>query len=265
MSSGDLWMRDLITTYGLALLVSACALIVFSWSWSRFRQNHFKSFLLGFECECAQLASAHKKRLFSVLRQTVSHDELLRSLNRIRILEIGVKTGDNIQYYPEGTHFIGVDWNRKLGEYLVNGDRSWQFAHVIFERLIIGDGSCMRAVPTGCVDVVVTTRSLCSTDSITDTLREIHRVLAPGGTYLFMEHLPDKPGSFVAWIQMMLTKTKIWPSLFGACRLDFDPIEHLERSRLKNLSWQRIVLQGYVSQPHHLLLSRHHIIGSASR
>lgn len=95
-----------------------------------------------------------------------------RELNKIFL-------GDNIQYYPEGSHFIGVDWNRKLGDYLVNGNRSWQFSHVILERLITGDGSSLKMVPSEYVDAVVTTRSLCSTKSVSETLKEIRRVLAP--------------------------------------------------------------------------------------
>lgn len=93
--------------------------------------------------------------------------------------DISIFIGENIQFYPEGTHLIGVDWNVKLGKYLVKGNRSWQFSHVIIERLITGDGSSMKEVITGCVDVVVTTRSLCSVKSVQSTLQEIRRVLAP--------------------------------------------------------------------------------------
>ena len=88
-------------------------------------------------------------------------------------------TGENIQFYPDSTRLIGVDRNLRLPEYLTKGNRSWQFSHIIIERLIVGDGSCLREVPTGYVDAVVTTRSLCSVISLQSTLREIHRVLAP--------------------------------------------------------------------------------------
>lgn len=92
---------------------------------------------------------------------------------------INILLGENMQFYPEGTHLIGVDWNVKLGEYLVKGSRSCEFSHVIIERLITGDGSSLKEVRDGCVDVVVTTRSLCSVKSIQSTLQEIRRVLAP--------------------------------------------------------------------------------------
>ncbi|XP_008204600.1 methyltransferase-like protein 7A isoform X1 [Nasonia vitripennis] len=291
MSTIDLWVRDLVTKYGLIVIVFVVLSSLISWKWSRFRQSNYKAFLIGFETECAELASSYKKKLFAPLEHMVSHDEVLRSLNSIRILEIGVKTGrytfhffslsytitliinlscfsfsgDNIQYYPEGAHFIAVDCNRKLGDYLVNGDRAWQYEHVIFERLIIADGSSLKGIPTGCVDVVVTTRSLCSTKSTLNTLKEIRRILAPGGRYLFFEHLPDEQGSFISRVQMILTRTRIWPALYGGCRLDSNPTKDIENIGFEEVKLEHVVLQGYVSQPHHLLLSRHHIVGSATR
>lgn len=87
--------------------------------------------------------------------------------------------GDNLPFYPQGTNFVGVDWNTKLPNYLINSDRSWQFDHLTFERFIIGDGSDLKKVATGYVDAVVTTRSLCSSKSMRKTLQEIRRVLAP--------------------------------------------------------------------------------------
>lgn len=68
--------------------------------------------------------------------------------------------------------------------------RSWQFSHVIIERLIVGDGGSLKGVSTGCVDVVVTTRSLCSVKSVQSTLQEIRRVLAPVRLiYIYLENV----------------------------------------------------------------------------
>ncbi|XP_011499913.1 PREDICTED: methyltransferase-like protein 7A isoform X2 [Ceratosolen solmsi marchali] len=220
MSGSDLWIRDLITKYGLITIIIIIFSGLISWKWSRFRQHYFETFLLGFESECAELTRTYKKRLFAPLEKFVSHDETLRCLGRIRILEIGVKTGD---------------------------------------------GSSLKEIPTGSVDAVVTTRSLCSTKSVSKTVSEIHRVLAPEGKYLFLEHLPDKQGSFIGWIQIILTKTKIWPIFFGGCQLNSDPTKYITKYGFKDMKWENITLQGYVSQPHHLLLTRHHIIGSATR
>ncbi|KAK0178836.1 hypothetical protein PV327_007684 [Microctonus hyperodae] len=225
----------------------------------------YRSHLLCFEAECAYLSASYKKHLFAPLNDTCSNDEILQYEKCIRVVEIGVRTGENIQYYPDGTHFVGVDWNRRLKEYLTRSDRAWQFSHINIEKLIIGDGSSLRGIPNDCVDAVVTVRSLCSTSSTRSTLDEIQRVLAPGGKYFFLEHVPDKPGTLICYIQRFLTKTRIWPSLFGDCRLDSNPINEIENTKFKDVIWKPITLCGYVSQPYKLYLTRNHIMGTATK
>lgn len=168
---------------------------------------------------------------------------------------------------------------------------------MIIERLIIGDGSSLKEVPTGCVDVVVTTRSLCSVKSVRSVLQEIRRVLAPvrlyltrtfilyipnlyryllsdklriffymqGGKYIFVEHVPEKKGTFIRWLQIALTRTGIWPSLFGDCRLDADCIAEIENAGFEKVSWTFLALEGYVSHSFHLSLSKQHVFGIATR
>lgn len=160
---------------------------------------------------------------------------------------------------------IGVDRNLRLPEYLIKGNRSWQFSHIIIERLIVGDGSCLREVPAGHVDAVVTTRTLCSVISLQSTLREIHRVLAPGGQYIFIEHIPENEGTLLRWLQKILSQTKIWPSLFGGCRLDIDPVVNIKSAGFNHITWDIFTLDGYVSHPFHLILSRQHVLGVAIR
>lgn len=79
-----------------------------------------------------------------------------------------------------------------------------------------------------------------------------------------MEHVPDREGTFARWLQTFLTKTKIWPSLFGGCRLDANPIEDIENAGFKDIVWECQTLEGFVSQPYHLFLTRHHIFGTAT-
>ncbi|XP_012527730.1 methyltransferase-like protein 7A [Monomorium pharaonis] len=265
MSSIDLWICDVLGSYGIIALIILYIVIWTIKKWPMLQKDTYRTHLVGFEMECAELANPYKEHLFKALQDIVSNDEMLRSMGSIRILEIGVKTGENIQFYPEGTHLIGVDWNVKLGEYLIKGNRSWQFSHVIIERLIMGDGSSLKEILTGYVDVVVTTRSLCSVKSIQSTLQEIRRVLAPGGKYIFVEHVPEKEGTFIRWLQIALTRCGIWPSLFGNCRLDVDCVADIENAGFKKVSWTFLALEGYVSHPLHLTLSRQHVFGIATR
>ncbi|XP_076673605.1 thiol S-methyltransferase TMT1A-like [Andrena cerasifolii] len=265
MSNSDLWIRDLITNYGLLSIVLILTAFWIYRKWSDLQKSVYRGYLTGFEVECAELALPYKKYLFELLQNVVSNDCVLRSMGCIRLLEIGVKTGENIQFYPDSTHLIGVDRNLRLAEYLIKGNRSWQFSHIIIEHLIIGDGGHMDDVPAGYVDVVVTTRSLCSVTSIESTLKEIRRVLSPGGRYLFIEHVPESEGTFVRWLQKVLSQTGIWPSFFGGCHLDVDPIVHIKNAGFDRVTWDTFTLEGYVSQSFHLTLSRRHVLGVAVR
>ncbi|KOC58946.1 Methyltransferase-like protein 7B [Habropoda laboriosa] len=265
MSNSDVWMRDVITSYGLLSAVLVLVIILLLRKWSSLQKSIYKAYLTGFEVECAELSRAYKKQLFKPLEHVVSCDKVLQSMGCIRLLEIGVKTGENIQFYPENTRWIGVDRNVRLGEYLTTGHRFWPFSRVIIERVIVGDGSSLKEVPTACVDVVVTTRTLCSVTSIQSTLREIHRVLTPGGQYLFIEHIPENEGTFIRWIQKILSQTGIWPSLFGGCCLNINPIEDIKNTGFNHITWDTFTLGGDVSQPFHLILSKQHILGMAVR
>ncbi|XP_046590009.1 methyltransferase-like protein 7A [Neodiprion lecontei] len=267
MSTADLWVRELGARYGLVLII---VIVIATWAysrWSKVRKVWYRDHLVGFETECSTLARFHKRRLFEPLHSLVSADSALRDLGRIRILEIGVKTGENIPFYPEACHLIGVDWNKKLADYLFHDDYAWRFQHVFVERTLVGDGSRLsRAIPSESIDAVVTTRTLCSVKSPSAVLREIRRVLVPGGAYFFMEHTPDpERGTLIYWLQAFWSRSRIWPYLYGGCRPDFDPIKSIESAGFKEVRWGRATLHGDVSKPHHLALTRHHMIGTAIR
>lgn len=93
MSTTDLWMRDIVTYYGSVLFGFMIVAWILARQWNRFKEHLFRTYLLSFEAECADLAAPYKKQLFEPLRKIESNDEILRSIGRIRILEIGVKTG----------------------------------------------------------------------------------------------------------------------------------------------------------------------------
>ena len=80
-----------------------------------------------------------------------------------------------------------------------------------------------------------------------------------------MEHIIETEGTFTRWIQIILTRTYLWPSLYGDCRLDCNPIHDIEKAGFEKVLWKIGVLQGYVSHPIHLFLSRRHLIGTAIR
>ncbi|KAI4477841.1 hypothetical protein M0804_012321 [Polistes exclamans] len=265
MSIGDVWLRDTVMSYGKIIVTLIILIYIIFRKWPKLCEIVYKAHLLGFEMELAEIAFPYKKELFKILETIVSNDKSLRSKGCIRVLEIGVKTGDNIRFYPDNTHFIGVDWNTKLAEYLNDDNHSWQFGHIFVERLIIGDGSNLKLIPDNHVDVVVSIRSLCSIKLPLNALDEIKRILGPGGRYIFMEHVPETKDYFLRWIQIILTRSGLWPSLFGNCHLDFDIIREINDAGFKRVTSTSVILDGPVSQTVHLLLTGQHVLGVAMR
>lgn len=101
MSNYDLWVRDILASYGVITMIISCITIWIIQKWPTWRKNIYKTHLLGFEMEYAELASPYKEHLFKTLQCMVSNDEMLRSMGCIRILEIGIKTGVNrITVFP---------------------------------------------------------------------------------------------------------------------------------------------------------------------
>lgn len=130
-----------------------------------------------------------------------------------RVLEIGIGSGLNLPFYSQNvTRVIGLDPSPKL--------LSMARANV---RAVSGlvefiEGSA-ETIPlqNGSVDTVVTTWTLCSIPDARGALREMRRVLKPGGRLLFVEHgLAPDPN--VRWWQDRLTPA--WKRVGGGCHLN---------------------------------------------
>ncbi len=103
---------------------------------------------------------------------------------RGRVLEIGFGTGHNIPHLPASvTSVVGLDPNPGMEKIA----RPRIAAAAIPIELQLGKGEQLPFAD-GSFDTVVTTLVLCGVQDAGATLREIRRVLAPGGRYLFMEH-----------------------------------------------------------------------------
>lgn len=101
------------------------------------------------------------------------------------VLEIGPGTGPNLRYYPPSVErWIGVEPNPHMRTRLLR--RASDVRPGRAERLPVEDAS---------VDAVVATLVLCSVRDVEQALREIRRVLRPGGRFLFLEHVAAPRGT----------------------------------------------------------------------
>jgi ubiquinone/menaquinone biosynthesis C-methylase UbiE len=155
-----------------------------------------------------------------------------------RVLEIGVGSGLNLPFYGEqSTSVIGLDPSTKLLSMA-------RHAAAASSRLIeFIDGSAEEIpLPDEAVDSVVTTWTLCTIPDVTRALREMRRVLKPGGQLLFAEHGRSTDPGVRRWQDRL---TPIWKHLAGGCHLN-RPIEQLIRDAGFQISQ---VHTGYMKGP----------------
>ena len=109
--------------------------------------------------------------------------ELLSNV-RGKVLEVGVGTGKNLPYYPEGIELTGMDISLKMLE------RAKQRADTlkIKAELVLMDIEKMT-FPDRYFDYIVSTFVFCSVPDPIQGLREVKRVLKDDGVALFLEHV----------------------------------------------------------------------------
>lgn len=74
-------------------------------------------------------------------------------------------------------------------------------------------------MPDASIDAIISTLVLCSVDCLATSLKEAYRILRPGGTLLFMEHVIDDHPRTRAWQKRI---EPFWGLCAGDCRLTRD-------------------------------------------
>jgi ubiquinone/menaquinone biosynthesis C-methylase UbiE len=119
---------------------------------------------------------------------------------RGRTLEVGAGTGVNLPLYPDGLQELVITEPsphmiarlRRAAAGVPQAAGRWKIVQGAVEELPFEDGS---------FDTVVATYVLCTVEDPGRAVSEIRRVLAPGGRYLFMEHVRAPEGSRLGRLQ----------------------------------------------------------------
>jgi SAM-dependent methyltransferase len=127
-----------------------------------------------------------------------------------RVVEIGAGTGLNVAHYPEDLDELVLTepepgMRRKLARKVGRRALPVRIVDSPAERLPFADAS---------VDTVVSTLVLCTVDNPERALREIARILRPGGRLLFIEHVRAS-SRFAAACQDALLRP--WRGFAGGC------------------------------------------------
>jgi len=152
--------------------------------------------------------------------QLAPYRQRVISLASGRVLEIGVGSGLNLPFYnSHATEIVGLDPHPKLIDMA-----SHQASSV--PAKILGGSAESIPVDTASIDTVVTTWTLCTIPDVMAALREMRRVLKPGGQLLFAEHGLAPEEGVRRWQHRL---TPLWKGIAGGCHLD-RPIAELVRT-----------------------------------
>lgn len=155
------------------------------------------------------------------------------------VLEIGVGTGINLEHYPRAVTALKLcepeaAMRERLQERLA--------AHAMSTATVLD--SAAEALPLGdaSVDHAVSTLVLCSVGDLEATLAEIHRVLKPGGTLRYMEHVhADDDPRLARWQHRL---EPIWRWCAGNCHLTRETAAAIERAGFHMPAVQRVRMLG---------------------
>ena len=130
------------------------------------------------------------------------------------VLEIGAGTGANIPHYPARvTRLVLTEPDPHMGARLRRSVTAHEGARAQVQV------AAADALPfdRGSFDVVVSTLVLCSVRDAARALDEVRRVLRPGGTLLYLEHVAadDRPDR-LAWQRRL---EPLWSRVSGNCHL----------------------------------------------
>jgi SAM-dependent methyltransferase len=139
--------------------------------------------------------------------------ELLSSVHG-DVLEIGAGTGLNLPHYPSTVERLTLaepdpHMRRQLERRLAAARRP--------DTHVSAAGLPDLPFDSDRFDAIVSTLVLCSVPDPASSLASIHRILKPGGTFVFLEHVAaEEHPSRLKWQHRI---DPLWKRVFGGCRL----------------------------------------------
>lgn len=168
------------------------------------------------------------------------------------VVELGPGTGVNMRYYAPGVKVIGIEPNPHMHERL----RAQADAHGVDLEIRTLRGESID-VADGEADGVVGTLVLCGVDNPSQVVGEVQRVLRPGGTYFFLEHVVAPEPGLTRRAQQVLLRPHRW--MFNGCEVTRDTA-----SVLRAAGFSTVEIEDIDVGPKGAYI-RHLIIGTATR
>jgi len=154
-----------------------------------------------------------------------------------KVLEVGIGSGHNLAHYRRDrvAMLTGID----PGALRHQTEKRALKAHIPLELLPLSAESIPVEVES--FDTVISTFTLCSIPRIDRALEEMHRVLKPGGRFLFLEHGAAPEPGVRRWQDRL---TPLWKPLAGGCHLNREIPELIRDAGFEILEQSSRYLQG---------------------
>lgn len=201
-------------SYGLTIALGLPVLAVFLIR--KFRENLFASF-------CANMAKGkvlhgEKEKLFE--RLNVEAEKAIP--RKLKVLEIGGGSGTNFAFVKVPVEWTVTEPNHCFKSHFLKSCAPHKEKHDI-GNLVHAHGEDLRKFESESIDAVISTLVLCSVSGMEVALKEIRRVLKPGGTFYFLEHIRSPESTKkVSWIHYLICKSSIWPDPRRGCHKNLD-------------------------------------------
>ncbi len=131
------------------------------------------------------------------------------------VLEIGFGTALNVPYYgPAVKSLVGLDPMDVTHVEKVHR-RIQSAAFPVERKALRADGGL--PFDAGRFDTIVTTWTLCSIPEVAKALREMRRVLKPGGRYIFIEHGRAENDGTARWQDRI---NPLWNRVCDGCNIN---------------------------------------------
>lgn len=176
-------------------------------------------------------------------RLTAERKSALLSGLRGDVLEIGPGTGANLPHFAKDVRWTGIEPNPAMHAYLHEKAAALGLA----VDLRLGSAESIAAADAS-VDAVVSTLVLCSAKDVAAVLREVRRVLRPGGQFVFLEHVAAARGS---WRRRCQRAFRPFTRCFGdGCEPDRETWVAIERAGFATVECEHFNLPLGFMAPH---------------
>jgi SAM-dependent methyltransferase len=128
------------------------------------------------------------------------------------VVELGSGVGANMRYLRAGTRLTAIEPNPAMHDSLRKAA-----ATAGVELTLVPSGAEDIPLPDASTDAVICTLVLCTVADPDAVLSEVHRLLRPGGRFLFVEHVAADPSTHRTLAALQRLVQRPWRWLFEGC------------------------------------------------